>query len=467
MRLFNTLSGEKEELQRSAGKNFTMYFCGPTVYNYAHIGNFRTYLLQDVLVRTLNACGYNTCFARNITDVDDKTIRDSIKEGVSLKFFTEKWTKIFHEDCDKLNMLHPTFEPKATENIKEQIDIINDLVNKGFAYIAKDGSVYFNVRKFDRYGELSRLNKRQISTQEFDSAGKKNLADEYDREQVADFALWKASKPEDGENFWESPWGNGRPGWHIECSAMANKYLGPTIDLHSGGVDLKFPHHENEIAQSECFSGKKFSKHWMHISHLLVDGVKMSKSLKNLYTLNDIVSRGFSPESLRYALISAHYKQPLNFTFDSLVASQNALMKLYTFSEKIGATDQTPHTPPVATDWKFFGSAFDELTDDLNTPGCIGNIFKTINETDLTSLSDDDKEKMRKEFEILMYCLGLRLGTGKIKKEVPDEIKELARTRWQLKLDKKFDEADKIRKKISELGWNVKDSKDGYSIEMM
>ena len=467
MRLFNTLSGEKEELQKSAGKKFTMYFCGPTVYNYAHIGNFRTYLLQDVLVRTLNACGYNTCFARNITDVDDKTIRDSIKEGVSLKFFTEKWTKIFHEDCDKLNMLHPTFEPKATENIKEQIDIINDLVNKGFAYIAKDGSVYFNVRKFDRYGELSRLNKRQISTQEFDSAGKKNLADEYDREQVADFALWKASKPEDGENFWESPWGNGRPGWHIECSAMANKYLGPTIDLHSGGVDLKFPHHENEIAQSECFSGKKFSKHWMHISHLLVDGVKMSKSLKNLYTLNDIVSRGFSPESLRYALISAHYKQPLNFTFDSLVASQNALMKLYTFSEKIGVTDQTPHTPPVATDWKFFGSAFDELTDDLNTPGCIGNIFKTINETDLTSLSDDDKEKMRKEFEILMYCLGLRLGTGKIKKEIPDEINELAQTRWQLKLEKKFDEADKIRKKISELGWNVKDSKDGYSIEMI
>ena len=467
MRLFNTLSGEKEELQKSAGKKFTMYFCGPTVYNYAHIGNFRTYLLQDVLIRTLNACGYNTCFARNITDVDDKTIRDSIKEGVSLKFFTEKWTKIFHEDCDKLNMLHPTFEPKATENIKEQIDIINDLVNKGFAYIAKDGSVYFNVRKFDRYGELSRLNKRQISTQEFDSAGKKNLADEYDREQVADFALWKASKPEDGENFWESPWGNGRPGWHIECSAMANKYLGPTIDLHSGGVDLKFPHHENEIAQSECFSGKKFSKHWMHISHLLVDGVKMSKSLKNLYTLNDIVSRGFSPESLRYALISAHYKQPLNFTFDSLVASQNALMKLYTFSEKIGVTDQTPHTPPVATDWKFFGSAFDELTDDLNTPGCIGNIFKTINETDLTSLSDDDKEKMRKEFEILMYCLGLRLGTGKIKKEIPDEINELAQTRWQLKLEKKFDEADKIRKKISELGWNVKDSKDGYSIEMI
>ena len=467
MRLFNTLSGEKEELQKSAGEKFTMYFCGPTVYNYAHIGNFRTYLLQDVLVRTLNACGYNTCFARNITDVDDKTIRDSIKEGVSLKLFTGKWTKIFHEDCDKLNMLHPTFEPKATENIKEQIDIINDLVNKGFAYISKDGSVYFNVRKFDRYGELSRLNKRQISTQEFDSAGKKNLADEYDREQVADFALWKASKPEDGENFWESPWGNGRPGWHIECSAMANKYLGPTIDLHSGGVDLKFPHHENEIAQSECFSGKKFSKHWMHISHLLVDGVKMSKSLKNLYTLNDIVSRGFSPESLRYALISAHYKQPLNFTFDSLVASQNALMKLYTFSEKIGATDQTPHTPPVATDWKFFGSAFDELTDDLNTPGCIGNIFKTINETDLTSLSEDDKEKMRKEFEILMYCLGLRLGTGKIKKEIPDEIKELAHTRWQLKLEKKFDEADKIRKKISELGWNIKDSKDGYSIEMI
>lgn len=467
MRLFNTLSGEKEELQRSAGKNFTMYFCGPTVYNYAHIGNFRTYLLQDVLVRTLNACGHNTCFARNITDVDDKTIRDSIKEGVSLKIFTEKWTKIFHEDCEKLNMLHPTFEPKATENIKEQIDMISDLVNKGFAYIAKDGSVYFNVCKFDRYGELSRLNKRQISTQEFDSAGKKNLADEYDREQVADFALWKASKPEDGENFWESPWGNGRPGWHIECSAMANKYLGPTIDLHSGGVDLKFPHHENEIAQSECFSGKKFSKHWMHISHLLVDGVKMSKSLKNLYTLNDIISRGFSPESLRYALISAHYKQPLNFTFDSLVASQNALMKLYTFSEKIGVTDQTPHTPPVATDWKFFGSAFDELIDDLNTPGCIGNIFKTINETDLTSLSDDDKEKMRKEFEILMYCLGLRLGTGKIKKDVPDEIKELAQTRWQLKFEKKFDEADKIRKKISELGWNVKDSKDGYSIEMM
>ena len=415
-----------------------------------------------MLRRQLEREGYEVTFVQNFTDIDDKMIRRANEEGITVKELAERFIREYYTDAKALGIRPATVHPKATEHIPEIIELISRLIENGHAYAAPSGDVYYRVSAFPGYGKLSGQNADDRET-----GASERLNVDTDKESPEDFALWKASKPEDGENFWESPWGNGRPGWHIECSAMANKYLGPTIDLHSGGVDLKFPHHENEIAQSECFSGKKFSKHWMHISHLLVDGVKMSKSLKNLYTLNDIVSRGFSPESLRYALISAHYKQPLNFTFDSLVASQNALMKLYTFSEKIGVTDQAPHTPPVAADWKFFGSAFDELTDDLNTPGCIGNIFKTINETDLTSLSEDDKEKMRKEFEILMYCLGLRLGTGKIKKEIPDEIKELAHTRWQLKLEKKFDEADKIRKKISELGWNIKDSKDGYSIEMI
>ncbi|MDR1413969.1 MAG: cysteine--tRNA ligase [Puniceicoccales bacterium] len=465
MKLFNTLSGEKENLQRNADGKFKMYFCGPTVYNYAHIGNFRTYLLQDVLVRTLEVDGYNPCVARNITDVDDKTIRDSMRHNVSLRNFTEKWTEIFHGDCRALNIKTPDFEPKATEHIGEQIAMIETLMGKGFAYAAPDGSIYFKISAFGGYGTLSNIDKRELQTQGIDSGGKKNLADEYNRESISDFALWKAAKPEDGENFWQSPWGSGRPGWHIECSAMAKKYLGETIDLHSGGIDLKFPHHENEIAQSECASGKKFSRYWMHINHLLVDGAKMSKSLGNLYTLDDIRQQGYSAQCLRYSLIAAHYNQQLNFTFNNLVAAKNALEKLQKFFAKI--SNKNAIQKFEIDTWEFFGDAFEALLDDMNTPECLGNIFKKINEIDLDILGGRGRLNLSEEFSTLMYCLGLALDEIKTDVEIPENIKILASSRWKAKIDKNFTEADRLRQELLRLGWNINDSRENYAIEKL
>ncbi len=461
MKLFNTLTGKKETLTQRDGMPFTMYFCGPTVYNYAHIGNFRTYLVQDVLVRTLQACGYNTVVVRNITDVDDKTIRDSQKENKSLREFTEKWTQIFHNDCDALNVLRPNFEPKATDHINEQIEMIQSLIDKGFAYVVDDGSVYFDVSAYDEYGHLSRVGERTLISQELDSAGNRNLADEYDRDNIADFALWKSSKPEDGENFWKSPWGNGRPGWHIECSAMAKEYLGATIDLHSGGVDLKFPHHENEIAQSQCANGQQFSRYWMHIAHLLVDGTKMSKKLGNLYTLNDINERGFSALALRYALISAHYTQPLNFTFNNLVASTNALDKLKKYAKRLGI--QKIESVVVLKEWQFLQNAFNAITDDLNIPSCLGELFKSMHEIDLPTLNDSDMQNFRNEFSSLMFMLGLYFDNDD-NIDIPDHIKDLAAHRWQAKVERNFKEADALRQQIVAEGWGVNDTSDGYSI---
>lgn len=299
---FNTLSRQKEELKPADGKIFGMYCCGPTVYGPAHIGNFRTFIIQDVLRRTLEVAGIKVKHVRNITDVDDKTIRESQKLGMSLKDFTKKWEDKFHEDCKKLNLLPPTVEPRATEHIKEQLDMVETLVNKGHAYPVSDGSVYFKISTDENYGKLSRLDKSSLATQSTNSAGDANNADEYERDNVSDFALWKGRKPEDGENYWKSPWGEGRPGWHIECSAMSRKYLGDTFDLHGGGIDLCFPHHENEIAQSECATGVSPSvRKWFHSAHLMVEGEKMSKSLGNLFRLDDLLQKGYTPAQIRLA----------------------------------------------------------------------------------------------------------------------------------------------------------------------
>lgn len=464
--LYNTLTRSIDGLTRSHSDKYKIYCCGPTVYNYAHIGNFRTFIAQDVLFRLLKICGYNTLIVRNITDVDDKTIKFSQQNGVSLKSFTKKWEDIFHSDCDNLNMLRPDFEPRAAEHIDEQIALISTLLEKGLAYKAADGSVYFSVSKFNNYGKLSRVKDRELRTQELDSAGKKNLADEYDRDSASDFALWKAMKPEDGENFWDSPFGAGRPGWHIECSAMAMKYLGEEIDLHSGGMDLCFPHHENEIAQSEGCTGKKFARHWMHIAHLMVDGTKMSKSLGNLYTLNDIVARGFSPQVLRYCLISGHYRQPLNFTFNALNAAKNALKKLLNFAKKINL-DLSKSNFQIIPEWKFFGDAFSALCDDLNCPQAIGCMFKTIGDLNIDDLSQVKKFSLRNEFGSLLYIFGIDLLSVDISQKdgvAPAEIIALADERIEAKKNKDFESADELREKINSLGWAVKDTAAGYEL---
>jgi cysteinyl-tRNA synthetase len=350
IKLYNTQSHQIEEIiPENPNGTLGIYCCGPTVYHYAHIGNFRSFLIQDVLRRLLIERGYSLKFVRNLTDVDDKTIRGAQRENISLQNFTEKWTNIFHRNCEELNILHPDVEPKATEHIGEQIEMIETLIRKKHAYVTSDGSVYFRLSSFPNYGKLSGIDVGQLATQNENSAGQMNLADEYDRDSVHDFALWKAHKPEDGDILWESPWGKGRPGWHIECSAMSVKYLGETIDIHGGGIDLCFPHHENEIAQTECVTGKPFVRHWFHSEHLQVEGQKMSKSLGNLFTLGDLKNRGYAPEIVRYALISGHYRQIFNFTLSGLDAAQSALNKL-----KIKIKNLHKNSNPIRGRIKFF-----------------------------------------------------------------------------------------------------------------
>ena len=468
--IHNTLSRRKEELAPS-GEFFGMYCCGPTVYGPAHIGNFRTFLAQDVLRRVLECSGMKVRHVRNITDVDDKTIRESRKLGISLSEFTKKWTDKFHADCEKLNMLPPSVEPRATEHIAEQLEMVSKLVENGHAYAAGDGSVYFKISSDPDYGKLSGLDRRSLATQSVNSAGEANLADEYERESVSDFALWKGRKEEDGDNFWKSPWGEGRPGWHIECSAMSTKYLGPTFDLHGGGVDLCFPHHENEIAQSECSTGlKPYVKYWFHSAHLMVEGAKMSKSLGNLYTLDDLISKGYSAQQIRYALIAGHYRQQLNFTFKGLDDAKSALSKLakalVSALEKAGIAEdgfKKLIKPEAKIEGTVFGGAWEALCDDVNVPKALGEIFAALPKL------GDSKENLE-AFGAVLYALGLDPLAGGAaeaegKEKDPAEIAELARQRWEAKKDRNFALADELRGKISALGWTVLDAKDGFSLK--
>ena len=347
------------------------YNCGPTVYAAAHIGNCRTFVVNDLIRRLLELefGTHKVKHVRNLTDVDDKTIRRAREEGRPLTDVTREWTAKFHADCDALNCLRPHVEPAATTHIPEQVNMIEVLMQKGHAYRAADGSVYFKVSSFDGYGGLSRVKERELklgSALEAGNTGTKDTTsvDADEKEDGTDFALWKAWKPEDGDVKWDGPEGAsaGRPGWHIECSAMSKKHLGDTIDLHTGGVDLLFPHHENEIAQSQCCNGTTFAHHWYHSEHLLVDGKKMSKSLGNLYTLDELREMGHSPAALRYALLTGHPRKQLNFSLTSLCAAEKALTTMRTFREQLGTQ---------SGDASLFAPVFGALGDDLNTPGAL------------------------------------------------------------------------------------------------
>ena len=300
LHLYDTRTRKAQEISPMDGKTLRFYCCGPTVYAPAHIGNFRTFIMQDVFRRVVELGGTATTHVRNLTDVDDKTIRDSRKAAVTLAEFTATWADKFHRDCQALNCLPPHVEPSAVAHIPEQIEMVKALVEKGHAYPSEDGSVYFRISSFPEYGSLSHLDKRELDLGK--TANARSNADEYEKDSVADFVLWKSRRPEDGDNYWPSPWGEGRPGWHLECSAMIHKYFGNDFDLHSGGVDLVFPHHENEVAQSRCACGGGFARLWFHIAHLLVDGGKMSKSLGNMYTLEDLAKLGHKAEAVRCVL---------------------------------------------------------------------------------------------------------------------------------------------------------------------
>lgn len=451
LRLFDSLSRELRDLKPShADGVYRFYNCGPTVYAPAHIGNFRTFVVNDVLRRLLELefGAAKVKHVRNLTDVDDKTIRRAREEGRPLAEVTKQWTDKFHADCDALNCLRPHVEPTATGHIREQVDMIDVLMQKGNAYRAADGSVYFKVSSFDGYGRLSRVKERELQLGSALS-GKPQAADADEKEDVSDFALWKAHKPEDGANAWDSPWGRGRPGWHIECSAMSKKHLGDTIDLHTGGVDLLFPHHENEIAQSECCNGNQFANHWYHSEHLLVDGKKMSKSLGNLYTLDDLIAKGHSPMALRYALLAGHPKKQLNFTLDSLHAAEKALSTLRAYRATLPAAGVTHDV---------FGPVLTALQDDLNTPAALGALFSIVNKKEIQADAAS--------FDRVLFALGLKLDAPVAPKaEAPAEIKALADKRWAAKAAKDFAAADALRKELTAAGWSMLDRKDGYSLE--
>jgi len=476
MRLFDTMSREVRELIPGDGKTFRFYCCGPTVYGPAHIGNFRTFLLQDVFRRVLELGGTDTFHVRNLTDVDDKTIRDSQSANQGLKEFTDFWTEKFQSDCGALNMLPPHKEPGAVDHIPHQIEMIADLMEKGHAYSSDDGSVYFKVTSFDGYGRLSRLDQRELRQ----GASKAVADDEYEKDAVADFALWKGRREEDGDNFWESPWGQGRPGWHLECSAMCREYLGDTFYLHSGGVDLIFPHHENEIAQSEACNGAHMADHWFHLTHLLVDGGKMSKSAKNFYTLTDIVEKGFYPAEVRYALISASYRQPLNFvakdaegkeSFPALTAARQAIEKIAKYEailrEKTGK-GSAPSWDELRQ-WKGEGAftpAFEALQNDLNTPDALGKIFSAMKAQKLDSMSED--EAVQNWIGLHKAICGLGIALPEIAaeeiEEAPAEVQELAAKRAEARSKREWEESDRLRDEMAALGWEVKDGKEGFEL---
>jgi len=464
LNLHDTLSRETREVFPMDGETVRFYGCGPTVYGPAHIGNFRTFVMQDVFRRVLETSGQKTFHARNLTDVDDKTIRQSQEEGVPLDEFTASWTERFHNDCRALNLLDPHVEPSAVGHIPEQIALIERLVEGGKAYLA-EGSVYFKVDAFEAYGRLSRLADREITT----SAKTRENSDEYDRESAADFALWKARRPEDGDNYWDSPWGEGRPGWHIECSAICMKHLGESFDLHSGGVDLVFPHHENEIAQVEAVTCKTFARHWFHIAHLMVEGRKMSKSLGNLHTLEDLAEKGYKAQEARYVLLSGSYRQPLNFTFDSMKAARKALSKLGDFAAKF---DFHPSSQDgLETEFGPFYPVQEALLSDLNTPEALGRCFRLVRELSEGfergeyEGKDEALEEARRGFQATCDALGLVVApAGDDNEEVPAEIRELAQRRWDAKQEKDWESADRLRDELLAQGWEVKDGKDGFEL---
>ncbi|MEK9154733.1 MAG: cysteine--tRNA ligase [Patescibacteria group bacterium] len=445
IKLFNTITAKKEIFKSLKRNRVSIYTCGPTVYWYAHLGNFKTYIFEDILRRTLKYNRYKIKQVMNITDVEDKIIKKSQSERKSISRITEPYTKIFFHDLKKINIEKAEFFPKATDHIKEMINIIKTLLKKGVAYKGLDGSIYFNVSKFKNYGKLSKLNKREIIL------GARVSSDEYKKEEAQDFVLWKSKKP--NEPYWPSPFGEGRPGWHIECSAMAIKYLGASFDIHAGAVDLIFPHHENEIAQSEAATGKKFANYWIHGEHILVDGQKMSKSLGNFYTLRDIENKKINPLAFRYFVLNSHYRSKLNFTWPALESAQSALDNLYEIISQLKNTGKNNKKMV-----NFFKENFlKSINDDLNTPKALSVLWQIIKEP---RFSDKDKKQLITEFDKV-----LSLGLSSIKPfKIPLKIKELAGQREILRNNKQFIPADTLRKKIERLGYIVEDTEKGPKV---
>ncbi|HZP05824.1 MAG TPA: cysteine--tRNA ligase [Terracidiphilus sp.] len=484
LRLFNTLSGQLDPLAPSDGKALRMYACGPTVYDYGHIGNFRTFLAVDVLRRFLHLNGVAIRHVMNVTDVDDKIIRNAAAGSLPISEYTAKYEQAFFEDLDSLRVERPEQIARATENIPKMVALVEKLAEKGAAYKTEDGSWYFRLAAFPAYGKLS---KKDLSGME---DGARVDVDEYEKDSARDFALWKAAKP--GETSWETAIGRGRPGWHIECSAMAMEYLGESFDLHAGGEDLMFPHHENEIAQSETATGQQFARHWMHVRFLLVDGRKMSKSEGNFYTLRDLLLKGYKASAIRLALISVPYRHQLNFTFDGLIEATNAIERLRTFRTRLMqgafAAGENPQLREMAQKaQEAFRAA---LANDLNTAEARAPIFELVRSAntaiDQGQLFMQDRDAMLavlqdfdavfdviedRDEEATRRALAWAEENGRMGDVAPElvarqslsdeQIEALVAERTQAKKQRNFARADAIRSELAEKGFVIEDSKDG------
>lgn len=443
MELYNTLTRKKETFKPIKKNQVGMYMCGPTVYWYQHIGNFRTALLTDFLKRVLMYNGYKVNHVINFTDVDDKIIKAMSKENLSLKNLTKKYEDIYLSDFKDLNIIKPTKFLRATENIKEMVKIIQKLLKKGYAYTASDG-VYFSISKFRNYGKLTGLDKVKKTVERIKS-------DEYDKTNAHDFALWKFYSNEDGNVFWETDLGKGRPGWHIECSAMSMSELGDNFDIHLGGMDLIFPHHTNEIAQSEASTGKKFVNYWVHGGMLNLKEGKMSKSLGNIYTLSDLKKKGFLPIHYRYLVLQTHYRKPLEFSFESLSSAKNAYEKIERkihnlVSDKIVGKDLSA---------KYSKEFLNAINDDLNMPKALEVFWRSLEDNNFDSAS---KIKLLKGFDSV---LGLDLPFNKKKDTIPSEIAKLVSDREEARKVKDWGKSDFLRDEILKLGYGVEDTPNG------
>ena len=470
LKLFNTLSRSVQEFAPldPAQKKVGMYCCGPTVYDFAHIGNWRTFVFADLVRRYLEFKNFQVMHVMNITDIEDKIIRRVRETKTTLQEFTGKFEAAFFENLKTLNCLSPHQTPRATEHIPEIISLIEKLIARGIAYKAADGSVYFSIEKYRgcgcNYGQLLKLNFDEMRT------GERVKSDEYAKESVADFALWKARVPDDGEIFWPSPFGEGRPGWHVECSAMSMKILGASFDLHLGGEDLIFPHHEDEIAQSEGATGRPFVKYWLHGAHLLVEGKKMSKSLGNFFTLRDLLAKGFTGREIRYLLLTAHYRETFNFTLEGLAGARTALARIDECVAKLReraadmlSLEKNPGQNSSASLLPSFTAALDE---DLNISGAWGAVFEWIREVNRRlaehSLSPAAAETALIEWNRIDSVLGIG---AKSEVEIPADILALAEARTAAKKAKDFKRADEVRNELKSKGWTIEDTPKGPKLK--
>ena len=470
VRFFNTMERRVVEFNSINPDKVGLYTCGPTVYNYAHIGNFRAYTFEDILCRTLRLAGYEVKQVMNLTDVDDKIIRDSQAEKLPLKEFTARYIKAFFEDLKKLRIHPAAVYPAATEHIPEMIELIRKLFDKGYAYIAEDKSIYYAIDKFAPYGKLANIDR------ENQRAGVRIKTDEYAKDSVADFALWKAWDDKDGDVVWDSPWGKGRPGWHIECSAMAMKYLGATFDIHTGGIDNMFPHHEDEIAQSEGANGCKYVNYWLHCAHLMVNGEKMSKSLGNFFTLRDLENQGRSGREIRYVLMGTHYRKKLNFTFDALDQAKETLRKFDDCFVRLAAASGNGEADAEAkaAAEKAVAAFKAAMFDDLNTAEAAASIFGLFHDANkflaagtLSAAGAAVILDAFRTFDKVWACLDVDAALT-ADNSIPAEIEALAAARVEARKNKNWAESDRLRDEIKAKGFAVEDAPGGsYRIKRL